>query len=226
MKIDDILKITPEEAKKMTTKELYDVVWDLSRSVNKMRANLIKNDFKPLSLIGLENEGYKGVGMLRAHTYDDPVLESPGRMSVMKLDVHGKSTGVPKTRNELLHEFTRGINFYTSSDSSISKQKTLMKEFEKTHNIKFKNVYEYRDFWRAVDKARTIAATEAIEYDYNQAIDSAIETLTENKVISASDIIETLNKIQREEFEKREAKIRMYTDKGTSALFNPDDLDL
>lgn len=137
MKIADILKITPEDANKMSTQELYDAVWDLSRSVNKMRSGLIREGMDPLSLQRLEKTG--------------------GRLSVMELDSEGKSTGVVKTRNKLLSELMRGLRFYRADDSSLTKQKAIMKAVGKDLKTTFDSLQQFSNFWESVRKIHEIA---------------------------------------------------------------------
>lgn len=137
MKIADILKITPEDANKMNTQELYDAVWDLSRSVNKMRSGLIREGMDPLSLQRLEKTG--------------------GRLSVMELDSEGKSTGVVKTRNKLLSELMRGLRFYRADDSSLTKQKAIMKAVGKDLKTTFDSLQQFSNFWESVRKIHEIA---------------------------------------------------------------------
>lgn len=137
MKIADILKITPEDANKMSTQELYDAVWDLSRSVNKMRSGLIREGLDALSLQRLEKTG--------------------GRLSVMELDSEGKSTGVVKTRNKLLSELMRGLRFYRADDSSLTKQKAIMKAVGKDLKTTFDSLQQFSNFWESVRKIHEIA---------------------------------------------------------------------
>lgn len=139
MRISDIMAISPQEANNMTTDELYIAVLDLSRSVNKMYNNLRSSDFSNVSSVQrLERTG--------------------GRLSVMQTDSTGQSTGVEKTRNELLHELRRGQQFYKSGDSSVSKMRANMKATASrlsnltNSKIRFKSDKEFTDFWHAVNR--------------------------------------------------------------------------
>lgn len=198
MKIADILKITPEDANKMSTQELYDAVWDLSRSVNKMRSGLIREGLDTLSLQRLEKKG--------------------GRLSVMELDSEGKSTGVVKTRNELLSELMRGLRFYRADDSSISKQKKIMKSIERRYHKKFDNIQQYADFWTAVRKIHEIAGTIAGTFESDTEVNVALE-MDDYKNINYSDITTELKELYRETLDKREETYQRLT-KSSSRMFS------
>lgn len=197
MKIADILKITPDDANKMSTQELYDAVWDLSRSVNKMRSGLIRVNMDPLSLQRLERTG--------------------GRLSVMELDSEGKSTGVVKTRNELLSELMRGLRFYRADDSSISKQKKIMKSIEQRYHKKFDNIQQYAYFWEAVRKIHEIAGTIAGTFESDTEVNVALEM--DYKNINYSDVTTRLKQLYRETLDKREEAYQRLT-KSPSRMFS------
>lgn len=186
MKMTDILKITPDEANKMSTQELYDAVWDLSRAVNKMRSGLIRAGMEPVSLKALERKG--------------------GRLSVMQLDSQGKSTGVPKNRNELIRELMRGLQFYKAGDSSVTKQKAIMKDIEKRYNTKFSSLKEYSDFWAAVRKIGEIAeSTSRIESD--DVVSLALE-MDNYDSVNISEITDKITKIYKSNLDEKERKMR------------------
>ena len=186
MKMTDILKITPDEADKMSTQELYDAVWDLSRAVNKMRSGLIRAGMEPVSLKTLERKG--------------------GRLSVMQLDSQGKSTGVPKNRNELIRELMRGLQFYKAGDSSVTKQKAIMKDIEKRYNTKFSSLKEYSDFWSAVRKIGEIADSPSrIESD--DVVSIALE-MDNYDSVNISEITDKITKIYKSNLDEKERKMR------------------
>lgn len=186
MKMTDILKITPDEANKMSNQELYDAVWDLSRAVNKMRSGLIRAGMEPVSLKALERKG--------------------GRLSVMQLDSQGKSTGVPKNRNELIRELMRGLQFYKAGDSSVTKQKAIMKYIEKRYNTKFSSLKEYSDFWSAVRKIGEIAESPSrIESD--DVVSLALE-MDNYDSVNISEITDKITKIYKSNLDEKERKMR------------------
>lgn len=186
----DILKITPDEANKMTTQELYDAVWDLSRAVNKMRAGLLKAGIEPVSLQALERKG--------------------GRLSVMQLDPNGKSTGVPKNRNELYRELMRGLQFYKASDSSVTKQKAIMKDIEKRYHTKFASLKEYSDFWTAVRKIDEIASTTGSYMESDDVVSVALD-MDDFDSINISEITDRLRNIYRSKLDEKETRMRELT---------------
>lgn len=169
MKIQQIMAISPEKAKNMSTDELYVAVLDLSRSVNKMYNNMKNSPFaNVLSVQRLERTG--------------------GRLSVMQTDSQGKSTGVPKTRNQLLHELSRGQRYYRSGDSSMTKMnrniKTTEAQFKSKYgqNFKFKNPQQFTDFWRAFNRAaETMRLESSLLYDSDQIIESMFEMSVYNQ---------------------------------------------
>lgn len=187
MKMTDILKITPDDANKMSTQELYDAVWDLSRAVNKMRSGLIRAGMEPVSLQTLERKG--------------------GRLSVMQLDSQGKSTGVPKNRNELYKELMRGLQFYKAADSSVTKQKAIMKDIEKRYNTKFSSLKEYSDFWAAVRKIDEIASTTGSYMESDDEVSVALD-MDNFDSVNISEITDKITKIYRSKLDEKENKMR------------------
>lgn len=170
MKFSEAIQVTMSQANKMSTSELREVVEALAPVINNTRNALISHGLHPASLEGFENKGFANNGFIRDWNVD-PFKQSPGRMSINKLDARGKSTGVPKNRNELLNEVSRGLHFYNAYDSSVGKQKKIMRDVEKQYGIKFYTLKRYSDFWGLVRKLAMIANQRAIGVESEEIIE-------------------------------------------------------
>lgn len=170
MKFSEAINVTMSQANKMSTSELREVVEALAPVINNTRNALISHRLHPASLERFENKGFRNNGFIR-YSNVDPFKQSPGRMSINKLDYRGKSTGVPKNRNELLEEVSRGLRFYNASDSSVGKQKKLMRNVEKQYGIKFYTLKRYSDFWGLVRELAMIANQRAIGVESEEIIE-------------------------------------------------------
>lgn len=217
MKFSEAINVTMEQANKMSTSELREVVSALAPVINNTRNALISHGLHPASLEGFENKGFRNNGFIRDWNVD-PFKQSPGRMSINKLDSRGKSTGVPKNRDELLKEVSRGLRFYNASDSSVGKQRKVMRDVEKQYNTKFKSLKQYSDFWNTVRRVTDIANMSAIGFESEEIIEEVIDMN-----ISPDADIDDITKFLRNAYEtKMDAMSRvkdMYM-QGSSGIFS------
>lgn len=217
MKFSEAINVTMEQANKMSTSELREVVSALAPVINNTRNALISNKLYPMSLQGFENQGFKVNGFVR-DTNQDPAKRSAGRMSINKLDPLGRSTGVPKNRNELLKEVSRGLRFYNAEDSSLGKQKKIMRNVGKQYNIKFKSLKQYSDFWNAVRRVADIANTSAVGFESEEIIEEVID-MNISPDTDVDDIMELLNKAYETKMDAMTAAKNMYM-QGSSGMFS------
>lgn len=217
MKFSEAINVTMEQANKMSTSELREVVAALAPVINNTRNALISHGLNPSSLEGFENKGFSNNGYIRDRSVD-PFKQSPGRMSINKLDARGKSTGVPKNRNELLNEVSRGLHFYNASDSSVGKQRKIMRDVEKKYNTKFKNMKQYSDFWNMVRRVGEVANMSAVGFESEEIIEEAID-IGVNPDISFEDIMDRLRRAYETKMDAMTAAKNMYM-QGSSGIFS------
>lgn len=217
MKFSEAISVTMEQANKMSTSELREVVEALAPVINNTRNALISHGLHPASLEGFENKGFANNDFIR-DTSIDPFKQSPGRMSINKLDSRGKSTGVPKNRNELLKEVSRGLRFYNASDSSVGKQRKIMRDVEKQYNTKFKSLKQYSDFWNAVRRVADIANTSAVGFESEEIIEETID-IGINPDIDIDEITERLKKAYETKINAMTTVRDMYM-QGSSGMFS------
>lgn len=217
MKFSEAINVTMEQANKMSTSELREVVAALAPVINNTRNALISHGLHPSSLEGFENKGFANNDFIR-DTSVDPYKQSPGRMSINKLDSRGKSTGVPKNREELLKEVSRGLRFYNASDSSVGKQRKIMRDVEKQYNTKFKSLKQYSDFWNTVRRVAEIANMSAKGFESEEIIEEVID-MNISSDADMNDIIELLNKAYETKMDAMTAARDMYM-QGASGMFS------
>ena len=217
MKFSEAINVTMEQANKMSTSELREVVAALAPVINNTRNALISNKLYPMSLQGFENQGFKVNGFVR-DTNQDPAKRSAGRMSINKLDPLGRSTGVPKNRNELLKEVSRGLRFYNAEDSSLGKQKKIMRDVGKQYNIKFKSLKQYSDFWNAVRRVADIANMSSVGFESEEIIEETID-IGINPDIDIDEITERLKNAYETKINSMTTARDMYM-QGASGMFS------
>lgn len=217
MKFSEAIQVTMEQANKMSTSELREVVSALAPVINNTRNALISNKLYPMSLQGFENQGFKANGFKR-DTNQDPAKRSAGRMSINKLDPLGRSTGVPKNRNELLKEVSRGLRFYNAEDSSLGKQRKIMKEVGKIYNIRFNSLRTYSEFWNEVRRVDSLANKNAVGFESEEIIE---ETVIHNVKSTLDD--EKIVDFLKEAYETKLKNMRLVRDsysQGASGIFS------
>ena len=217
MKFSDAIQVTMSQANKMSTSELREVVEALAPVINNTRNALISHGLHPSSLEGFENKGFANNDFIR-DTSIDPYKQSPGRMSINKLDSRGKSTGVPKNREELLKEVSRGLRFYNASDSSVGKQRKIMRDVEKQYNTKFKSLKQYSDFWNAVRRVAEIANMSAIGFESEEIIEEVID-MNISPDTDIDDIMEFLRNAYETKMDAMTAAKNKYM-QGASGMFS------
>lgn len=223
VKLSDVVNKTPDQMRNMTRDELFLSVLALSRSVNRAYNDMLRSPYADVSSVrALERTG--------------------GRLSVMEQDASGKSTGVVKDRNQLLHELKRGLRYYKSQTSSVSKMNQIMRTTEQRlstqfgRKVKFESLYKdgqritpqerFADFWSLFDRLMERQQLSGFVFDSGEAQEFAYDLIENGTLPQDVDAIEeTINRMrgiyeerELEETRKREERRARYG--GPSQVFS------